>query len=422
MNALIKSAKIIDPRSKHHNKSVDILIEGGTISKIKKDIPAKKSVKTINLKNCHISPGWFDMYANIGDPGYEHKEDLISGLKAAAVGGFTGILITPETQPPLHSKSEIEYVINHSKNNIVDVFPSGAITKNLEGKEIAEMMDMHQQGAVAFSEGDTAIKDAGIMLNALQYVKAFDGLVMSHSEDSFVSRNGVMNEGKVSTRLGLKGNPELAEELIVMRDIRLAEYSDTSVHFSHISTEKALNLIRKARKEGSKITASVSAHHLFLDESYLEGYDTNYKISPPLRTKDDIKALKKGLKDGAIDVICSNHKPQNEELKKVEFPYAAAGIIGFETAFAVLNSALNKTLSIEEIIEKIAINPRKILKLKEVSIIEGQTANLTLFDPSLSWTFSEKDISSKSKNTPFIGTKFIGKALGIINNNKISIY
>ncbi len=419
MKVLLKSVKIIDPNSSFHNKELDIFIENGKIKDIGKSINASNNTKVLEITNCHISPGWFDMYAHLCDPGYEHREDLHSGMSAAAAGGFTGVLMTPETDPPLHSKAEIEYILNNTKTNIVDVYPAGAITKRLQGKEISEMLDMHHQGAIAFTDGDQAISDAGIMLKALQYVKAVDGLIISHSEDGFVARDGVMNEGIMSTRLGLKGIPAIAEELIAMRDIRLAEYAGGSIHFAHISTKRAVELIQRAKKNGLNITAGVAAYHLHLEESMLEDYDTNYKVTPPLRTKSDIQALKKALNSGVLDVVCSNHKPQNEEVKKVEFDYAENGMINFETAFAILNTAVSDTLDITQIIEKIAINPRKILKLDIPKIEIGAYANITLFNPSKKWTFERKDIHSKSKNTPYIGTVFTGKPLGIINNNKL---
>lgn len=414
MDILIKSAKVIDPASKHNGKILDIIIRKGKIEKIGKDLKAEK-VKILEQKGLHVSPGWFDMNVNFREPGYEQKEDLLSGVKAAAQGGFTGVSCKPSTNPPLHTKSEIEFVKNKTKNEIVDVFPIGTVSKKREGKELAELYDMHCAGAVAFSDGKQAVENPRLLSLAMLYAKGFNGLLISFPDDAHISANGKMNESETSVMLGIQGIPALAEELQIVRDIFLAEYNDAPLHISSVSTVKAVELIRQAKKKGLKITAETTPHHLALDETLLADFESNYKVKPPLRGKSDIKALVKGLQDGTIDVIASDHSPEDEENKKVEFDYAAFGIIGLETAYAVINTTLSNSLAQEQIIEKIAVNPRKILNLEIPSVDEGNEANLTLFNPSLKWTFTENHIHSKSKNTPFTGKTFTGKALAIYN-------
>jgi len=416
MNILVKSAKIVDPNSPHNGKKVDVLIENGLIKSIKKNISSTK-VKVFEAKNLHVSPGWFDMHVNFRDPGFEYKEDLVSGCKSAAYGGFTGVACMPSTNPPIHTKSEVEYVKNKTRGSLVDVHPVGAISHQLQGKELTEMADMIQSGAVAFSDDKNSISNSGLLMRALLYVNSFNGLIINYSEDENISLNGHMNEGETSTSLGLNGMPAVAEEIIVSRNISLTEYTESRLHFATVSTARSVEMIRNAKKKGIQITAEVAAHQLALDDSVLETFDSNYKVSPPLRTKEDIKALKKGLSDGTIDVICSDHSPEDEEMKKREFDYAAFGIIGLETAYAVANS--HSGLSDEQLVNKLAISPRKILQLPIPVIKQGQKANITLFNPTLKWTFTESDIQSKSKNTPFVGTEFKGKALGIYNNKQL---
>jgi len=419
MNLLIKSAKIVDSNSPHNGKKVDILIENGIIKSIKSTIK-DKSVKNIEVENLHASPGWFDMQVNFRDPGFEYKEDLISGTEAAAHGGFTGVAVMPSTHPPIHTKADIEYIKNKTVNSIVDVYPIGALSHKMDGKDISEMYDMHQSGAVAFSDDKQPILNAGLLLRALMYAKNFNGLVVTHCDDKNVSLDGKINEGETSTMLGLKGIPALAEELMVARNIYLAEYAETGIHISSVSTAKSVELIRQAKSRKLKITASVNAYNLILDDSSLKDFDTNYKVNPPLRTKADIEALKKGLIDGTIDAIVSDHSPEDEENKKVEFDHAAFGMIGLETTFAAANTNRGK-MSLEKLISKISINPRKILNLPIPEIKEEAEANLTFFDPDKKWKFEEKYIHSKSKNTPFIGTVFQGKALGIYNKGKLQL-
>ncbi len=419
MNILIQSALIVDPTSPYNGQVKSILIEKGIITKIADKIKEQDCANFQKIEGTvHLSPGWMDMHTNFRDPGFEYKEDLGSGAKAAIAGGFTGVAVMPSTHPPIQSKSEIEYLINKTKHSIVDIYPIGALTQQLDGKDITEMFDMSQSGAVAFSDDKKPIMDAGVLLRALLYVRNFNGLVISYADDKNISGKGVMNEGLNNTLLGLKGMPSISEEVMIIRDIFLTEYTESRLHFSTISSALSVELIRQAKAKGINITAEICAHQLAFDDSSLADFDSNYKIKPPFRTPKDIDALKKGLADGTIDVICSDHSPEDAEMKVREFEHAAYGIIGLETAYAVANTHLQNILTTEEIINKIAIRPRQILNIPIPGIKEGHTANLTIFDPEKEWTYTTDHIKSKSKNTPFIGSVFKGKAIAIINNGQ----
>lgn len=417
MNTIIKSVKVIDKNSKFNGKTVDILIEKGVISKIEKSISTPKNYKEISYKGLHVSNGWFDLRANFCDPGNEHKEDITTGLKAAAKGGFTGILVMPDTKPSADSKSGIEYIINKTKGNIVNAYPAGALSHNCEGKEIAEMYDMHTAGAMAFTDNKKSINSASLLNRALLYSQSFGGLIMNYPNNKELSNSGQINEGVISTQLGLKGIPALAEELMVSRDIYLAEYCNAKIHLSNISTKQSVKLIKEAKKKGLNITADVNSYHLLLSEEELLDFESDFKVMPPLRTKEDIKALINGLKDGTIDAICSDHTPEDIEEKQCEFDHAAFGVINLQTSFAAANTALNGKMDLTDYIEKITTTPRTILGLKSTTIQEGEQANLTLFNPTEKWSLVKSDIISKSKNSPFIGKELTGKVIGIINNN-----
>ncbi|SMO47453.1 dihydroorotase [Solitalea koreensis] len=417
MNLLIKSATIVDPNSTFNGQVLDLLIEKGVVVKIGKGIE-KSGVEVYDAAGQYISPGWMDMNVTFGDPGLETKEDVDTGCAAAAAGGFTAVALMPNTNPPLHSKSEIEYVKNRAKGKLVDVLPIGTISQKREGKDISEMFDMTQSGAVAFSDGNKPIQDAGLMMRSLQYASAFGGLIISYAEDAAIADKAKMNEGPTSTLLGMKGIPNLAEELMVARDIYLAEYTGSKLHFTTVSTAGAVSQIKAARKKGLQITADVAAHHLLLDDSVLEGFDSNFKVKPPLRDKKDIKALKDGLKDGTIDAVVSQHTPHEIEFKEVEFEVASYGITGLETVFPLLNMSCEKVLSLEKMVYTLAISPREILGLEVPAISEQSKANLTIFDTDHEWTLSESNIKSRSKNTPFIGKQLKGKAFAVINNNQ----
>lgn len=418
---LIKNVTILDSRSKHHRKKRDILIRNGKIESIKTKIDAPK-VKTLDVSGAMISIGWLDVGVQTGDPGYEHREDLRTVSAAAAAGGYTGIATLPNTSPSIHSKSEVLYLKNNAKNSLVDFFPIGAISKNCKGVDITEMYDMHHAGAVAFSDGKNAIQNSGLMMRALLYVKAFEGTVMNHPHDSDIAGSGQMHEGKNSTSLGMKGIPRLSEELMVQRDIYLAEYTDSKLHLSNISSATSEALIRAAKQKKLKITSSVSILNLIFSDEMLSDFDSQFKVIPPLREESDIKALQKGLVSGSIDIITSNHTPVEEEGKNLEFLNADFGALGLQTTYPLYNTHLTKTIEIEDFIEKVAIRPRQLLNIDLPEIEEGVAANLTIFDPNKEWTFTKKDILSKSKNSPIIGMQLKGKVLGVVNNGKIQLF
>lgn len=419
-NLLIQSVTILDPQSKLNGKVADILVVDGKISEIGKGIKSSaKDLLSINGKGQYLSAGFFDLNVNFGDPGLETKEDLSTGTAAAAAGGFTGLALMPNTQPPIHSKAQVAYLVNRSKNNLVDIHPLGCISHNCEGKELAEMFDMQQTGAIGFTDGKKPVSNAGLMSRALLYTKSFNGLIFSYAEDQDIAGNAKMNEGVMSTYLGMKGNPSLAEELMISRDLYLAQYNDSRVHFSTISTATSVDLIRKAKKAGVKVTCDVAAHALVLTEDLLEGFDSHYKVKPPLRTKADQKALIAGLKDGTIDAIVSQHTPHEIEFKDVEFEIASYGITALQTALPL---ALKAGLSPEQIVEKMSANPRKILGLSNPVLKEGISANFILFDPGEEWTYDEKTNYSRSENSPFMGKKLTGKVKLVYNNAKYFTY
>jgi len=414
MNLLIQSAKIIDPNSPHNGKVMDILIEGEVITEIKKSINPKGIKKVIAHKDLCVSPGWFDMQAHFCDPGYEYKENIETGIKAAAKGGFTGVALSPATHPTVYSKSQVEYITGKAAGKIVDVHPMGTISHKMEGSELSEMYDMKLSGAVAFTDDLTPIMNAGLMERALMYSKSFGALIISRCNDKTISPGSGVNEGEVSVRTGIKGEPVIAEEIMVVRDLFLANHTESRLHINSVSSAGSVTLLKNAKKQGTKVTASVNAYSLSHDDSALLEFDSNCKVSPPLRSKEDIKALKKALAEGTIDVICSDHRPEDEENKKLEFDMAAPGMLGIQTLYSLVN--MHSELTPEQIVEKIAINPRQILGLEIPAIKENAKANLTLFSPTEEWVLEEKNIESPSKNTPLLGKKLKGKALGIINN------
>ena len=420
MKILIKSALIIDPQSKYHQKKMDILVEDGKIQKIKKSIKIdnKSKITEYKQKNLHVSPGWFDIHVNFCEPGYEEKETILTGSNAAIKGGFTGVMLMPNTKPYIDNKGILEFIKNISKKNIIDIHVAGNITKKCEGNDIVEMYDMYKSGCKAFTDDKNSLNRNDVMKIAMLYSKDADFLIMNYACDTSLAK-GHMNEGEISTRLGLKGIPSVAEEIMVDRDLNLCKYTDSKLHLSYISTKESINKIKKAKSLGLKVSSDVAIHNLFLTEDLIKNFDTRYKVLPPLRTKVDNLSLINGLKNDVIDIISSDHTPINEEYKKTEFDNAESGIIGLESAFGLLGKHVLDKIGISKLIEKISINPRKILNIEEVIIEEGKKANMTLFDPEIDWVFNEKDIKSKSKNTPFIGEKLKGKALAVINNGEL---
>ncbi len=413
---LVKKARIIDPASPHHLQVKDILIESDQVQTIGDSLEADDDTRVIQHPNLHISPGWFDLRANFCDPGHEEREDIESGIHAAIFGGFTAVGITPETSPALDSKADIEYIYQQSSGYPVNLYPYGSITKGLQGEELSEMHDMFQAGAVAFSHGKKPLTNAALMKLALQYGRNFAPPVHTFAMDESLARNGQMHEGQVSTYLGLKGIAELAEEVAMLRDLHLAAYAESGIHFMAISSASGVKLLQNAHKNGAPFTADVALANLVFTDSELETYDTRFKTLPPLRSEDDRKALLEALREDIIQVITSDHTPVDIENKKCEFDQAEFGIIGLETLFGALGSLGQDVMKPEEIIEKIAINPRKVLGMDVPSVSEGSWAEFTFFDPEVKWTFEKRHIQSRSANSPFIGRELTGRALGIINN------
>ncbi|PWG79271.1 dihydroorotase [Pararcticibacter amylolyticus] len=415
---LLHSVKILFPGSAFYDQTADVLIRDGKIADVSAQISAPgDDTLVIDGHGKIFAPGFFDLNANLGEPGDETKEDLASGSAAAAAGGFTGVATQPATHPPVHSKSEVSYIINKSKGFLTDIYPVGCISFNREGKDLAELYDMSLAGAVAFSDGTKPVGDSGLMSRAMLYVKGFDGLILSYPEDSSIAGKGKMNEGVMSTYLGMKGIPPLAEEVFISRDLFLAEYNDSKIHFSTISSAGSVDLIREAKKKGLKVTCDVAAHHLVLNEEVLEGFDSNYKVKPPLRTSKDSEALLEGLRDGTIDAVVSQHTPHEIEFKDVEFEIAAFGITGLQT---VLPLVLKAGLSPALIVEKLSVNPRSILNLPVPALEKGEEANFVLFAPEEEWVLDENTNRSRSSNSPFMGTSLKGKAL--ITGNKGQVF
>lgn len=416
---LITSATLVSAAHPLHMSTVDVLLKNGKIEKLAKQIKSDdKNLQQIDAKGSFLALGFFDLNVNFGEPGYETKEDIATGSAAAAAGGFTAVAVQPNTNPPIHSRSEVALIVNTAKGNLVDVYPIGTISRKREGKELAELFDMKQTGAVAFSDGNHAVQQAGLMGRALLYAKGFQGLIMSHPEDDSIAGGNKMNEGEVSTYLGMKGNPNLAESIMVSRDLFLAEYNEAAIHFSTISTEESVDLIKKAKAKGLKVSCDVAAHNLVFTDEEVKGFDSNYKVNPPLRTKKDIKALLKGLKDGTIDAIVSQHTPHEIEFKNVEFQIAYDGIIASQTVLPLLVKA---GLSPEAIVEKLSVGPRKVLSLPVPSLEEGADANLVLFSTDKKWIFDAKTNKSKAANSPLFGQELTGKVLAVFNNNQTVI-
>jgi len=417
MNVLIKQAVIVSASSPFNGQSKDIFIKDGFIAIIADEIN-EPSDQLIQQEGLHVSIGWMDSFAHFCDPGFEYRETLETGTMAAATGGFTDVMIVPNTNPVVHTKSQVEYIVQKSAVSGVKVHPIGAVTKNAAGKELAEMYDMANSGAVAFSDGINAIQDGGLLLKALQYVKTIDGTVIQIPEDKSIGSGGLMNEGIISTQLGLPGKPAMAEELMVARDIKLTRYADSKLHFTGVSSSKSLEYIKRAKAAEVKITCSVTPYHLFFCDEDLQQYDTNLKVNPPVRTTADRLALVQGLLDGTIDCIASHHIPQNYDSKVCEFEYAKNGMIGLESLFGVVWSLVNEQTTIGDLVEKLSVNPRSIFGLSMPEIKEGAAATLTLFNPETECTFEETNIQSKSKNSAFIGKQLKGKVIGIINGTK----
>lgn len=420
MKIILKQVRLINPEQKLDEKN-DLLIEDGTIKKIggltETDF---KSSQVLEFENKICSPGFFDMHVHLREPGREDEETVETGSNAAAAGGFTGVACLPNTNPDIDSAEVVRFIKEKSKDHLVDVFPIAAATLGRKGEALSPMYELFEAGAVAFSDDGTVIKNAGILRNALEYSRNFGTPIIEHCEDESLS-DGAMNEGYTSTLLGLAGIPNVAEDIIVMRDIMMAEFIGGKVHIAHISSKNSVEMVRQAKKKGIQVTAEATPHHFTLTDESVKTYDTNYKMNPPLRTQEDVDAILLGLKDGTIDCIASDHAPHAIEEKEMEFIFASNGILGLETSvgLAITELVQKKILSLAQLVEKYAINPRKILNIPVPQIKVGEKANLSIIDPSMIWTVDVSKFKSKSKNSPFDQRLLTGKSIAVINNNKM---
>ena len=414
MKVLIKSAKIINRTSLHHQKITDIYIKNGKIEKIGENLKIDNLDREINFEDLHVSVGWFDTSVSFGEPGYEERETISHGLETAARSGFTGVLLNPNTNPVIDDNGAVTSLLSKSTISPVKMYPIGALTKNSLGKELAELYDMKKAGAVAFGDYKKSITNSNLLKLALQYAQGFDGVVISFPHDNSIAGKGIVNENENSTQLGLKGIPALAEELQIERDLAILEYTGGKLHIPTISTAKAVELIKKAKKKGLNVTCSTAVHNMVFTDDLLHEFDTNAKVLPPLRTKKDVRAIMKGIKDEVIDFVTSDHTPIDIEHKKIEFEHALYGTIGLETAFGTL---LSISTNLGETIDLLT-RGRSRFNIMEPEITEGSEANLTLFTPSGSFLFTEEEIISTSKNSVFLNSEQRGKVYGIISGKQ----
>lgn len=419
---LLKNGHLIDPANQADKKS-DILIENGVITAIEKIDTQGFDGEILDLQGKMVSPGWMDMHAHLREPGREDEETVESGCLAAANGGFTTVCCMPNTDPPIDSQEIIQYLKDRSNGLLVDVHPIAAITKGRKGAELAEMLELVEQGAVAISDDGDPVMSAEIMRRALEYSKMMDIPVIGHEEEKTMTENGHIHEGFISTRLGLGGIPSVAEEIMIARDIMLAEYTGARFHVAHISTKGSVELVRRGKEKGIQVTAEATPHHFTLtDEAILE-FDTYMKMNPPLRTEEDRQAVIEGLQDGTVEIIATDHAPHSWEEKATEFIHAPFGIIGFETLMGLSLTHLHHegVLDLNSLINKFVANPYRILNLEAPALKKDRHANITIFDPKGEWTVDMKNFLSKSANSPFIGMKLTGKPYAVINNSQIFV-
>jgi dihydroorotase len=421
-NLLIRGARIIDP-AQSLDKHADMVIENGVIARVGNNLAAPPSFELIEGRDLVVSPGWCDMHVHFREPGREDEETIETGCAAASAGGFTAACPMPNTSPAMDKREIVESVIKKSKDSLVEVYPIAAATKGREGKELSEMAELVEAGAVAFSDDGCAIATAELARRAMEYANMLGVPIIEHAEDAALDECGAMNEGMYSTKLGLSGMPTVAEDIVVARDILLAEYTGSRVHIAHLSSARSVELIRWAKQRGIQVTCEVTPHHFALtDEAVsVSNYDTNTKMNPPLRSRGDVEAIISGLQDGTIDVIATDHAPHAIEEKDAEYSAAPFGIIGLETALGLIVTRLVKTslLSLADAITKVTTAPRRILNLPPVQIKEGEPANLTFFSPTKTWTVNKTKFYSKSRNTPFHGWELTGKVFAVYNKQQL---
>lgn len=419
-NLLIRGARVIDP-AQSLDRLADVLIENGRISRVGNNLDAPPQFEFIDARDLVLSPGWCDMHVHFREPGREDEETVETGCAAATAGGFTAACPMPNTSPTMDKREIVEAVIEKAKDTLVEVYPIAAATKGREGKELAEMAELVEAGAVAFSDDGGAIATAELARRAMEYAHMLGVPIIEHAEDPTLDEGGAMNEGVFSTRLGLAGMPTVAEDIIVARDILLADYTGARLHIAHLSSARALELIRWAKQRGIQVTCEITPHHFTLSDEAVLNYDTNTKMNPPLRSQHDVEAMIAGLQDGTIDVIVTDHAPHAIEEKDVEYAAAPFGIIGLETALGLIITRLVKTnlLSLNEAIAKVTAAPRRILNLPPVKISEGETANLMLFSPAKNWTVNKSKFYSKSRNTPFHGWELTGQVFAVYKKEQL---
>ena len=415
MAVLLRRATVISPTSSFHQQVVDISIDNGVVQRIGREaIAPGEQDEVMDLAGASISAGWVDVFADYREPGFEQKETIVTGLNAAAASGFTDVFLAPNTNPVVDTKSIVQYVLQQSSGHTVALHPLGAITVGIEGKKLAEMLDMHVNGALAVTDGWKPVQHAGMMQKALEYVKAFDGTVIQIPVEESLAKGGLMHEGEISTRLGMPGIPELAETLLVHRDIELARYTESKLHITGVSAAGTLALIRKAKDEGVRVTCSVTPYHLALTDAALQGYSSLYKVLPPLRTEADRQALIAGLADGTIDCIATHHRPQDWDAKTKEYEYAGDGMNVQEMAFPIIWTAVKGKVSLERVVDALAVKPREIFNLPMPELAEGGKASFTLFAPDAPVVVAEAGRVSMSANNPFYGLRLVGKVIGIL--------
>jgi len=420
MSLLIKNGRLIDP-SQGIDEVMDVLVEKGVVKELGKGLSAPSGAEVVDAAGKCVVPGLIDMHVHLRDPGLEYKEDIVSGTRAAAAGGFTSVCCMPNTKPVIDNKAIASYIINKAKaEGFCNVFPVGTITYGMNGERMSEMGELKEAGCVAVSDDGKPVANAELMRRSLEYARGMGIMVISHAEDLSLVGEGAMNEGFTSTEIGLKGIPRVAEDIATARDVMLAEYTGSPLHIAHVSTKDSVRIIRDAKARGVKVTCETAPHYFTLTDDAVRGYNTNAKMNPPLREAADVAAIKEGLRDGTIDCIATDHAPHHLDEKDVEFNEAMNGIIGLETSLPLSLALVEEgVLSLKQLVEKMSCNPSDILSIGRGTLKAGAIADITVFDPSSEWTVEAGKLSSKSKNSPFLGWKVKGAAVATIIEGKL---